>query len=139
LLKDFTAGFRRLNRLFHDPLVEILIGKLQQGLKLVQLGGVEILGMEIHERPQYEVRFPEAPAPGPELQSFSSCLEIVQHEEGADIEGVAPEHQSPSPDFMRPPVLFPLYAPVATLKGVGARIAPCLRNWPGRSSAMCCS
>ena len=95
------------------------------------MGGVEILGVKIHERPQYEVRFPEAPAPGPELQPLSSCLEIVQHEEGADIEGVALEHQSPSPAFMRPPILFPLYAPIETLKGVGVRIAPLLEKLAG--------
>ncbi|HQT55920.1 MAG TPA: hypothetical protein PKX06_20935, partial [Phenylobacterium sp.] len=32
---------------------------------------------------------------------------------------------------MRPEILFPLYAPVTTLKGVGSRVAPLLEKLAG--------
>ncbi len=40
------------------------------------------------------------------------------------ITGAAPCPWSRYVPAMRPEILFPLYAPIASLKGVGARVAP---------------
>ena len=88
--------------------------------------------MIIHERPQNEVRLPEAAPPCAKLQPLKSCLVVVHHQERADIEGHDDEHQRERPaSFMRPEILFPLYAPITTLKGVGARVAPLLDKLAG--------
>ncbi len=112
-----------------DPGVEILIGLFEQVLEPVELGDRERRDMGVRERPQDEVRFPEAPAPGAELQLLQpSFVFFDRHGRLADIEGARRQRQSAMIPRMRPEILFPLFAPVTSLKGVGPRVAPLLEK-----------
>ena len=124
----FEVG--RRGNAFEDPGVDILVGLLEQTLEPVQFLKCEILGVLVHERPQYEVRFQEAPPPGTKLQLLQSSI-VRLHREWADIERLMPPRQSGMLPIMRPEILFPFFAPITSLKGVGSRVAPLLMKLAG--------
>src|SRR5690242_14097109 len=57
-----------------DPAPKVLIGLIQEGLEPVELGRREAGDMLVRERPQNEVRFPEAAAPGAQLQLLQPSI-----------------------------------------------------------------
>ena len=82
---DIAVEFRRCRRLLDDPGVEIGVRLIEQAFERLNLLGVQIIGMGVRERPQDEVRFPEAPVPGPVLQPSKPCV-VDTHRRPADIE-----------------------------------------------------
>src|SRR5215217_7351021 len=87
---DFVVELRRDRLAAEEPLVDVVVYLVHQRLEQVELGVGEGRGIVIRERPQKEVRFPEAASPGPQPDLLEPC---VVHAEGADIEGVMGERQ----------------------------------------------
>lgn len=130
-----AVELRRRGDAAQDPPVEILVRLLQQGLEPVQLVRGERGDAFVRKRPQDEVRFPEAAPPGAQLQFLQSRI-VNRHREGPDIERLTAARQSAAVQVgygasMRPEILFPLFAPIASLKGVGPRVAPLLERVAG--------
>eukprot|EP01035_Chromulina_nebulosa_P002228 gene2228-3007_t len=68
------------------PVVDVLVGLIHQRLEGVELGGGHARDVLVRKRPQNEVRFPEATAPGPQPDLLEA---VLVHVEAADIERVA--------------------------------------------------
>jgi len=79
------------------PVVDVLVGLVHQRLEGVELGVGHLRTMLVRKRPQNEVRFPEATAPGPQPDLLEAD---VIHVEAADIERVEGERQLGGAELM---------------------------------------
>src|SRR4051812_36104157 len=100
LAHQFTVVRRRRVGPLEDPAIDVVVVFLEQRLEQVELGLAEARNMAIRERPQNEVRFPEAAPPGAHLQLLSSG--VVARHSGTRHIGRAHRAHQPHPDNARP-------------------------------------
>ena len=125
----------------------------QQGLKSVEFGVAQGRALALRERPQDQVRLAEAAPPGAEgdpaqplLVTFGFGTRVViGHKNPCPVQsfdsgapdsvpvGVSPAQRRTvlMLSSMRPEILFPLFAEVTSLKGVGPKVAPLVQKLAG--------
>lgn len=126
----------------HHPGTDILIRLVQQRLKLIKLLIVQTIQIALDKAPKENVGFLETSIAAAQYELLAAGIEIVRHgiwgfqrimigREDVVQEGPGAKAGTPV-TLPRDPSLFPLFASVQTLSGVGPGLMASLRRLLGR-------
>jgi ATP-dependent DNA helicase RecG len=125
--QDLAVEGRRRRRLADDPAIKVVVRLIDQRLEGVELAGVEIGQISIGEGAENQVGLAKAAVGGAKTDFLETG---VGHGSG-HIERRRVRRQPRYVELMRPEILFPLFAPISSLKGVGPKIAPLVEKLAG--------
>ena len=123
---------------FRDPIVQIRVAHLQQSFESIELIRREAIDIGIGESPEQEIGFPRPSMPAPKPQAFAADIRrVVGHRDSfrdaarySDVDWVYTAIFSERVP-VRPSVLFPIFASVTELPGIGPRIGKLLSRLCG--------
>ena len=117
-----------------DPVVNDPVLKIEQRLEPVEPVGIKAAEIPLCEIAEQQPRFARAAMPGSEQQFLATCrFAIVVHaivsDVGYDIETA--RLRLNAENRLRPEILFPLFAPVTAMAGIGPRYGTLLEAAAG--------
>ncbi len=117
-----------------DPVVNDRVLEIEKRFELIEPAGIKVAEMPLGEMTQQQSRLARAAMPGPEQQFLAACrFAIVAHamlsDVGYDIETA--RLRLNAENRLRPEILFPLFAPVTALAGIGPRYGTLLEAVAG--------
>jgi len=114
------------------PVVEIRVALVQQRLQAVELFLGELVGVTVGEAAQQQIGFPGSPVPAAEFQAPTpggevSTICLVGH----SVLSARSERIGYRTTPVRPQILYPVFASIESLPGIGAKTATLVERLAG--------